>query len=86
MGKLSHILAHLRDLQARGLPRGYFLEPTKSILFVAPRNLARAEEFFRGMGIKVVTGSRYLGGFIGEVEAEKSWMEGKVVGWSEYII
>ena len=48
-GKFTHILAHLWNLQARGPPRGYFPEPTKIIFFVAPRNVARAEEFFRGM-------------------------------------
>ena len=64
------MFAHLRDLQARGPPRGYFPEPTKSILVVAPQNVARAEWFFRGMGLKVVMDSRYLGGFIGEIKAE----------------
>ena len=59
-----HILAHLRDLQTRGPPRVYLPEPTKIVFVVAPRNVARAEEFSRGMGIKVVTGNRYLGGFI----------------------
>ena len=34
-GKFIHILAHLRDAQARGPPRGYYPEPTKSILVVA---------------------------------------------------
>ena len=63
-GNFTHILAHIQYLQARGLPRGYFLEPTKSILVVDLRNVAQVEEFFRGMGIKVVTGNRYLGGFI----------------------
>ena len=63
-GKLKHILTHLWDLQARSPPRGYFPEPTKIILVVDPWNVARAEDFFRGMYIKVVTGSRYIGGFI----------------------
>ena len=63
-GKISHILAHLRDLQARGLPRGYLPQTTKSILVVDPRNVAREEEFYRKMGLKVVTGSWYVGGFI----------------------
>ena len=45
-GKFPHILAHLQDLQARGSPRGSFPDPSKSILVVAPRNVARAEEFF----------------------------------------
>ena len=73
----THILAQPRDLQARGPPRGYFPEPTKIILVVASRNVARAGEFFQRMGIKVVTGSQYLGGFIGYGEAEKSWLEEK---------
>ena len=30
------------------------------------------------MGIKVVTGHIYLGGFIGDSEAEKRWLTGKV--------
>ena len=40
-GKSQHILSHLRELQARAPPRGYFLEPTKSILVVAPMNVVR---------------------------------------------
>ena len=63
-GEFHHILAHLRDIQARVPPSGYLPDPTKSILVVAPRNVARAEEFFRGMGLQIVTGSWYLGGFI----------------------
>ena len=64
-GRLVHILAYLWDLHARGLPRKYFTEPTKIMLVVAPRNVARAEDFSCGMGIKVVTRNRYLGEFIG---------------------
>ena len=60
-GKFTHILEHLWDLQAQGPGRGYYLKTTKRILVVAPGNVARAEEFFWGMGIKVVTGNRYLG-------------------------
>ena len=70
-GGFQYILAHLRDMQARGPSRGYFPEPTKSILVVAPINVAREEEFFRGVGFQVVTGSWYLGGFIGDGAAEK---------------
>ena len=40
-GKFEHIQAHLRDLLARGLSRGYYPEPTKSFLVVAPQNVAR---------------------------------------------
>ena len=63
-------MAHFRDLQLRGPARGYYPEPTKSILVVAKRNVPRAKEYFRGMGFQVVTGNRYLGGFVGERAAE----------------
>ena len=52
-----------------GPARGYFPEPTKSILVVSEKNVPRANAYFRGMGIKVVTGSRYLGGYMRELEA-----------------
>ena len=63
-GNFEHITVYLRDLQARGPIRGYYPELNKSILVVALRNVTRVEEFFRGMGIKMVTGHRCLGEFI----------------------
>ena len=47
--------------------------------------MARAEDFFRVMGIKVVTGSRYLGGFFGNMKAEARWMAEKVQVWMESV-
>ena len=61
-GTFQQILEHFRDLQARGTAHGYYPEPTKSILVVSPGNVAWTEEHFRGLGIRVVTGHRYLGG------------------------
>ena len=37
------------------------------------------------MGIKVVTGSRYLGGYIGEREAEAQWVKEQVEGWADSV-
>ena len=84
-GKFLNIMDHLRDLQARGPARGYYSEPTKIILVVAPGNVAQAEENFRGLGIKVVTGQRYLGGYIGDKEAEERWLAEKIKGWTESV-
>ena len=81
----EHILAQFKDLQPRGTPRGYFPEANKSILFVSPRNVPREEEFFLWMGVKIVTGSRYLGGFVGDRAAEDIWMAEKVQGWAESV-
>ena len=70
--------AHFLDLQAQAPAQGYYPEPTKRILVVAPGNVAWAEDHFRGLGIRVVTGHRYLGGFIGDAEAEREWLKEKV--------
>ena len=71
-GNFEHILVHLWDLQARGPSRGNYPDPTKIILVVDPRNVAWEQEFFQGMGIQILMRHRYLGGFIGYREAEKS--------------
>ena len=48
-------------------------------------NVARVEELFQGMGIQVVTGHRYPGGFIGDREAEVRWLGEKITGWAESV-
>ena len=72
-------------MRVRGPPRGYFLEPTKSILVVALGNVPKAEEFFRGMGVNIVTGIRYLGSFSRNGAAEKIWLAKTVEGWTEFV-
>ena len=52
---------------------------------MAPGNVARAEENFRSLGIRVLTGHRYLGGFLGDMAAEREWLEKKVQGWKEFV-
>ena len=79
-GKFRDIMARFRDLQLKGPARGYCPEPTKSILVVSEQNVPRAKEYFRGMGVQVVTGSRYLGGYVGERETEGQWLQEKVEG------
>ena len=48
---------------------------------MSPWNVPRAEVFFRGYRLHIVTGSRYLGGFVGTKEAQDRWMREKVEGW-----
>ena len=52
---------------------------------MAERNILWAKEYFRGMGIQVVTESRYLGGFLGERAEEVRWIKEKVEGWAESV-
>ena len=54
-------------------------------MVVAEQNVPRATEYFRGMGIKIVTGSRYLGGFVGERRTEIKCVRTKVEGWAESV-
>ena len=84
-GTFQQVQENFRDLQARGPARGYYPERTKSILVVALGNFARAEEHFRGLGIRVVTGHRYLGGFIGDADAEGEWLQEKIRGSTESV-
>ena len=70
-GTFADVQAHFQDLQVWGPARGYYPELTKSILVITPGNVAPVEEHFCGLGIRVVTGHLYLGGFLGDVSAEK---------------
>ena len=45
---------------------------------MAPVNVVRAEEHYRVLGIRVVTGHRYLKGFIGDAAAEQEWLKENV--------
>ena len=47
--------------------------------------MAKAEDFFRGMGMKIVTGSWYLGVFVGDRAAKDSWLTEKVQEWTELV-
>ena len=65
----------------RGPPQGYFPELTKSILVLFPRNVPQEEAFFFGYELEIITGSRYLGGFVVKEAAQACWIEEKGEGW-----
>ena len=48
-------------------------------------NVVQPEEHFRGIGIRLVTGHRYLGGYIREAEAERGWLRDKIQGWTDSV-
>ena len=76
---------NMRDLLVRGPPRGYFLEPTKSILVIYPRNFQQAEDHLQGIVVWVVVVRHYLGGFISDQKLEKAWLSEKVKGWTHLV-
>jgi hypothetical protein len=54
---------------------------SKSILIIAEHNFERAKVAFANLGFMVKTGERYLGGFIWEKTALKSWLEATIQHW-----
>ena len=73
---------YLEDLMVRIPLRDFFLDPVKIILVVSPNNVPYEEAYFRGMGLHLVTISRYPGACIGNQAAEMEWLEGKVQDWT----
>ena len=67
-GPLANIRYWLNRLLLLGPSYGYFPEPRKSYLVVAPHKVSLASDVFPGLGISIVSGHPILGGFIGEPE------------------
>ena len=60
---------------------GYFPEPSKTVLVVGSLDLERASDLFHDLGVRVVTGSRFLGGFVGEQSLVADFVSNKVRVW-----
>ena len=68
-------------LMVEGPKYGYFPKPEKCYLIVHPDFILQADNIFRDLGIKVVTGQRFLGGFIGTASDVECWLQGKIASW-----
>ena len=64
---------------------GYTPQPHKCILVTSDRNLSSAKSKFERNGMKVVTGSRYLGGFIGSPTLRSNWLREKASFWEKSV-
>ena len=69
----------------RGLDCGYLLVPTKSIFVILREEIQQDQTFSWGVGVQMVTCGRYLGGFIGDGEAQESCIGDKVCGQEEVV-
>ena len=84
-GKLKLLLEWLLLLIKEGPKSGYHLELSKCFLVVAPEFLDVAKEMFSSYDVQVVTGRKFLGGFIGKSEDKELWLEKKVAQWSKSV-
>jgi hypothetical protein len=80
-GSFAGIRQYFLSLQKKGPRRGYFPEPSKSILVVQEHNKAAAKIAFKDLGFTIVTGTRYLGGFVGSAEDQSDWVKSKTSDW-----
>ena len=80
-GEFTSIRRWFDLLQQRGPSYGYYPNPTKSCVVVHPSSVASARRVFDPLGIPVVTSHRFLGGFLGDVQARHCFVQGKVDQW-----
>ena len=73
-------------IQECGPKIGYHPEPSKSVLMVSPANIDRARHVFKDIpDLKIVSGHRYLGGFIGTADTQSAWVNESVEKWTEAV-
>ena len=82
---LEAVLEWLKILIEEGPKFGYFPEPEKSYIVVHPDQVDAANKLFIDYKINVVTGHRFLGGFIGASEDVEKWVHNKVSIWTKSI-
>ena len=84
-GTFADLQVPIRYVVVRVPAWEYFPDPTNIILVVLPSNPLKTEAYFRGMVLRVVSISRYLGGFIIEPEVENDWIADKFQGWADSV-
>ena len=75
----------LKLLMKRGSDRGYFPDPAKSlfILDIPGQEEATMREFaIKGLISSFVSGSRYLGAYLGPQDQLEAWVKPQVESWA----
>jgi hypothetical protein len=80
-GTFKGVRAYFEELQEKGPRREYFPEPSKSILIVCEHNKDVVKIAFKDLGFTIVSGSCYLGGFIGKASDQQLWIQEKTEDW-----
>ena len=80
--KLSNLKVWFQKLCELGPDYGYHPEPKKTVLVVRATEEAEAKALFGELGVKIVRGHRFLGGFIGEEEDVHAFVLEKVQTWT----
>ena len=82
---LPSLHAWFSQLLSRGPDFGYFLQPAKTVLVVGPSFVSQSTSMLSDLGIKVASGSRFLGGFVGERSMATDYGAQKVKMWVDCV-
>ena len=74
LGTFARLETYFHLLTLQGPGQEYYPKPPKSVLIIRPKNLETGKAFRARHGLKVRTGSRYLGGYIGDDEYKRDWL------------
>ena len=80
--KLSNVKVWFQKLCEIGPDFGYYPEPKKTVLIVRATEKDAAKALFGELGIKIVSGHHFLGGFIGEKDEVHGFVLEKVTTWT----
>ena len=81
-GPLQDVYDWLTLLLSCGPGFGYFPEPSKSYLVVPEYCRAMAKAMFQNLGVHVVMGHRFLGGYIGNLCGKDVFVQRRVDKWA----
>jgi hypothetical protein len=81
VGTATDVKKAMKVLQRYGPAKGYFPEPEKSILICDPDVKENCESVLDEFKFQFASGSRYLGGFIGDVDSLEKWIQPKIKAW-----
>ena len=76
----------LKLLMKRGTDRGYFPEPSKSLFILDTPGQEEAEKreiAIKGLTLNFVSGSHYLGAYLGPQEELEAWVKPQVEAWAQ---
>jgi hypothetical protein len=84
-GTISSLATAQRLLLKLGPRRGYYPEPSKSILITPTDTPSTALDILDEFNFQKSHGHRYLGGFVGSEATENDWIVPKIAHWVEAI-
>ncbi|GAX18236.1 hypothetical protein FisN_31Hu011 [Fistulifera solaris] len=84
-GKSSDISKAMEILMRYGPARGYFPEPSKSVVVCRQSDEEKCSKILSKYEFKYVCGHRYLGGFIGSAAARDEYVKEKIENWTRTV-